>query len=323
MRVLVTGATGFIGRSLVARLLSRGNEVRVLARQATDGVFDSAVQVAAGRLEDLPSLRAAVAGVDVVYHCAGLLGKWGMTEQQLRVVNAGGVENILTACLDSPVRHVIHLSAGGVTGPVPVEAVDETYPCLPLTAYERTKWEGERVALDMVGTHGLPVTVARPTFTYGPGDLHKLPLFRAVAKRIFAFVGDGESTVHPVYIDDLIDGLERCAQTEPAGRVYILGGPRPVTKNELIRSIAKSLGVPVPRIHLPVLPTTVAAASLEVICKVLPLTPPLTRSRVFMLSRNWGYSIERARRELDYRPRVDLEEGIKRTAAWYREQGHL
>ena len=62
---------------------------------------------------------------------------------------------------------------------------------------------------------------------------------------------------------------------------------------------------------------------LEVICKVLPLTPPLTRSRVFMLSRNWGYSIERARRELDYRPRVDHEEGIKRTAAWYREQGHL
>ncbi len=324
MRVLVTGATGFIGRCLVNRLLSREHKVRVLVR-ATSNIreLDGDAETATGDLTNEESLREALKGVDVVYNCAGLLGKWGLTEKKLHAVNVAGVQNLLAACLCSHVQHIIHLSAGGVTGPLPNGPVDETYPCRPSTPYERTKWQGEQMALEMARNHRLPLTVVRPTFTYGPGDPHKLALFRAVRKRTFAFVGNGESTIHPVYIDDLLDGLELCAGKGPQGSVYILGGERPVSKKELIHQMASSLKISSPKLSLPVLPTNLAASVLETVCRVLPFEPPLTRSRVLMLSKNWGYSIDKARRELGYGPRVSLNDGIRRTVGWYQERGYL
>lgn len=324
MRVLVTGATGFIGRSLVGRLVSRGHKVRALVRETSNiEDLDPEAEKATGDMTDTESLRKALRGVDMVYNCAGLLGKWGGKEEKLYAVNVAGVRNLLIACLSSRVQHVIHLSAGGVTGPVPNEPVDEKYPCHPSTPYERTKWEGEQAALEMAGKDCIPLTVVRPTFTYGPGDPHKLTLFRAVRKGIFAFVGSGASTIHPVYIDDLLDGLELCAAKEPQRSVYIIGGERPVSKKELISVIASCINVPSPRIFLPVGPTMGAARALEMVCRVVPLEPPLTRSRVLMLSKNWGYSIEKAKRELGYCPRVSLDDGLKRTARWYQENGYL
>ena len=324
MRVLVTGATGFIGRCLVRRLLSRGHHVRTLVRRSSMiQDLDAGAERATGDMTDTASLKKALQGVDRVYNCAGLLGKWGLKEKQLYAVNVAGVENLLAVCCSSHVQHIIHLSAGGVTGPLPNGPVDEAYPCLPSTPYERTKWQGEQVALEIARTHRLPLTVVRPTFTYGPGDPHKLALFRAVRKGIFAFVGSGASTIHPVYIDDLLDGLELCAAKAPQGAVYIVGGERPVSKQELIGQIASCVSAPLPAISLPVGPTMGAALALEMACRVLPFEPPLTRSRVLMLSKNWGDSIEKAQREIGYNPHVSLDDGLQRTASWYQEKGYL
>jgi nucleoside-diphosphate-sugar epimerase len=324
MRVLVTGATGFIGRCLVNRLLSQGYEVRALVR-GTSSLQDlnAGAERAIGDLTDPESLRQVLQGVDLVYNCAGSLGTWGVKEEKLHTVNVTGVRNLLAACLASSVQHIIHLSTGGVTGPVPYDPVDETYACHPSTPYERTKWQGEQVAVEMARTHHLPLTVVRPTFTYGPGDLHKLPLFRAVRKGLFAFVGSGASTIHPVYIDDLLDGLELCAAKAPQGAVYIIGGEKPVSKRELIGLIAARINVPPPRIHLPVMPTMGVAFALEMVGSVLHFEPPLTRSRVLMFSKNWGYSIAKARKELGYCPRFSLDKGIRQTVRWYQEKGYL
>jgi nucleoside-diphosphate-sugar epimerase len=217
----------------------------------------------------------------------------------------------------------VHLSAGGVTGPVEETSVDETYDCRPATPYERTKLAGERSVLARSRELGIPAAVVRPTFTYGPGDPHKLALFRAVRRGRFAFIDGGRSVLHPVFVDDAVSGILLALERARPGEVYIVGGERPVSKRELVETIAAALGVRPPSISLPRALAWPVASLLEPAGRLLGFEPVLTRSRVMMMGDNFGYSIAKARRELGYAPRVDLATGIRRTVAAYREAGLL
>jgi nucleoside-diphosphate-sugar epimerase len=217
----------------------------------------------------------------------------------------------------------VHLSAGGVTGPTDRLAVDESYDCRPATAYERTKLEGERRVLDLGRAKGIPTTVVRPTFTYGPGDPHKLALFRAIQKGRYAFIGDGLSVNHPVYVDDLVHGILLALERARPGEVYIIGGAAPVSKRELAQTIARTLGVRPPFVRIPRWVAAAIAPPFEALGRILAFEPILTRSRVMMMADNFGYSIDKARRELGYEPQVGLREGIRNTINSYVESGRL
>ncbi len=256
-------------------------------------------------------------------HCAGILGKWGTPEALLHDVNVRGSINILMRFEGVPLERYVHLSAGGVTGPVKQGFVDETYLCKPATAYERTKLLAEQKVLELSARVGIPATVVRPTFTYGPGDPHKIGLFRAVQKGHYAFIGDGESVNHPVFVEDLVSGIRLVIDKGRAGEIYIIGGERPVTKRELVDTIADALGVKRPGIHLPRWLAVIAAFKLELLGRLLGFEPILTRSRVMMMADNFGYSIAKARDELGYLPQTDLGEGIAKTVRSYREAGLL
>ncbi|TKJ41557.1 hypothetical protein CEE37_03050 [candidate division LCP-89 bacterium B3_LCP] len=322
---LVTGATGFIGGQIARYLVQKEIDIRLLVRKPEKLSDDlkSTADVIQGDLTDSGSLDPAFADVEVIINAAGLLGLWGNTYNQLFKVNAKGVENLITASFKNGVKRFIHLSAGGVTGPVGADAVDESYPPQPVTDYEKTKWAGEKQALGIAHQRDLNLLVLRPTFTYGPGDPHKLNLFRAVKKGMFAFIGDGSSTVHPVYVTDLVEAVYTAAHSEKKGRAYIIGGERPITKKELIFGIADCLGVRRPSLKIPTPVANALAKGCETAARIIPFTPPLTRSRVMALSCNWGYSIEAARIDLGYNPKVDLSEGLRRTIGWYREHGWL
>ncbi len=324
-KILITGATGFIGRNIAEYYLRRGWEVRLLVRDDArlSQELKRNAEVVCGDLTQPDTLTEAVRDVSAVINAAGLLGHWGVSYEQLAAVNVGGVLNLLTASSSAGVPRFLHLSAGGVTGPVGADPADETFPPRPVTAYERSKWEGEKQALQWADSRDADLLVVRPTFTYGPGDPHKLPLFRAVKKGRFAFIGDGLSTVHPVYIDDLVRGIDLALYSDLRGESVILGGPKPVTKRELIYAVADVLGARRPTLRLPTFVAETLAAGLETAAKVLPYTPPLTKSRVLALSRNWGYSIAKAKDALGYEPQVDLQEGLRRTVLWYREHGWL
>ena len=157
----------------------------------------------------------------------------------------------------------------------------------------------------------LPITVARPTFTYGVDDPHKLPLFRSIRKRRFIFIGNGNSTNHPVYIDDLIEGIMLLLERRPVGDVFIIGGPRPVTKMELVNIIGEELGVKTDFLHLPRWIADPAALSMLYLAKIIGFDPLLTPSRVSMMADNWGYSIHKAKTELEEKVKertAELEE---------------
>ena len=322
-KVLVSGATGFIGTHLIDALLREGYGVRALVRRRDGAPDPTRAELFQGDLRDPASLEGVEQGIDVVVHCASLLGKWGTDEALLHAVNVQGTVNLLQRFEGRRLRRFVHLSAGGVSGPVSGGAVDETYDCRPATAYESTKLLAERKALEISRGAGIPATVLRPTFTYGPGDPHKLALFRTVKKGRYAFIGSGESVNHPIYIDDLIAGILLGIARARAGEIYIIGGERPVTKRELVHTIADALGVRRPSLRIPRGLAGLAAPVFEALGRTFRFDPVLTRSRVMMMADDFGYSIEKARSELGYEPKTSLRDGIARTVEYYRESGLL
>ena len=330
MKVLVTGATGFTGGHLATTLAERGYDVRALVRPRSLGRFErsqaavAGVRAVAGDLTDSAALNDAAAGVDVVYHIAATYREAGQPDSGYREINVRGTENVLTAASKGGARRVVHCSTGGVHGHIANPPANEDAPLAPGDIYQETKLEAETLAREYGRMHAVEIVIARPIGIYGPGDTRFLKMFRGLARGRFPMLGSGDVFYHLTYVGDLVEGFRLCGEVaEAAGRTYILAGPRYTTLNELVALVAKQLGVRPPRIHLPVWPVWTAGLLCEAICIPLRIEPPLYRRRVDFYTKSRAFDTTRARTELGYAPRVDLDEGIRRTAVWYREQGLL
>lgn len=321
MKVLVTGATGFTGGHLARELLRRGRAVRVIARdRAKAGALEAlGMEVVEGDLVDAADVNLAAEGCDVVYHIAAMYREAKHADSVYRDVNVGGTRNVLDAAARSGAQRVVHCSTVGVHGDVAAPA-DESAPFSPGDVYQDTKLEAELMARDrFVG--GLPGAIFRPVGIYGPGDTRFLKLFRTIANGSFRMIGNGSVLYHMTYIDDLVDGIIRCGEHPNAvGQTYILAGPRYTTLDELANAVARAVGRKLPRGRIPLAPMIVAAKACEAICKPFGIEPPLHRRRLDFFVKDRGFSYAKAQREIGYRPVVDLDEGLSRTAKWYREQ---
>jgi len=325
-RVLVTGGTGFTGGSLCRRLVGLGFEVNALVRspEKASALAASGVRVMRGDLKDTESIRRAAESCEVVYHIAAAYRQEGLPDREFREVNVDGTRHALEAARAGNVRRFVHCSTVGVHGHVAHPPADETAPYNPGDLYQRTKVEGEKLALDFFRTKGLPGVVFRPTGIYGPGDTRFLKLFRHIKSGRFRMIGNGRALYHLTYIDDLVDGILLCGTKEEAlGQIYILGGEGYMTLRELVGTIAEILGVGIARLRLPFWPVYAAAAACEALCRPLGVEPPLYRRRVDFFRKDRACDISKARRELGYRPKVAPREGLRRTAAWYVEHGLL
>ncbi|MDO9263606.1 MAG: NAD(P)-dependent oxidoreductase [Desulfosalsimonadaceae bacterium] len=319
MKILVTGATGYIGGQMAKRLSKDGKDVVCMTR---GNKAVNSIPTIQGDLLNPESLLNACKGVDIICHFAGALGR-GLTNDMIHAVNVDGVKNMITASKENGVKYFLHISSAAVTGPMGPTPANENTVCHPYTIYERTKLEGECLALSLAHEIGLPLSVVRPTFTYGPGDPHKLLMFKLIKKRLFFYIGDGSSTNHPVYIDDLLDGIVLMIEQRPNQEVYILGGPAPVSKKQWAETIAKELNVRPPFIRFPVKLTWTGAVIVETLGNLISINVPLTRSRVLAMSKYWGMSIDKARQHLGYGPKIDLSEGVANTVKWYKKEGWL
>ena len=321
MKIALTGATGFTGGRLLARLRADGHEVSALARMpaATAGV-----RWVAGDLRDADAIGRLVEGAEAVVHVAAVYRTAGHPDAYYRDVNVGGTQRLLEAAARAGVSRFVHTSTVGVHGDVKSPPADETAPMAPGDIYQQTKAEAEALALDYHRRRGVPVAVVRPAAIYGPGETRLLKLFRAIARGRYAIVGSGRAFYHPVYIDDLVDGYVLALQRpEAVGEAFIVGGPRYVSQRELADRIARHTGGRVLPFRVPAAPVQLLGDLVEAICVPFGLEPPLHRRRVDFWTKSRAFSIEKARRVLGYAPRVDLDEGIARTAAWYRQAGWL
>jgi len=329
----VTGGTGFLGQPLVRALRSRGFQVRVLVRPRKGPVDDATVramrsmgvEIIWGDILDRSTLRAGVQDATWIFHLAGRLLVPGVAAREYEQLHIEGTRNLLMACTEvGSLRAIVHGSTTGVLGPTGTVVADEGMPLRPSNIYESTKAAGEQLAFELACRHGLPLVVARPALIYGPGDLHLLSWFRAIQLGHYRVVGRGDNLFHPIYIDDVVDGLLRCAQTLAAvGRAYHLVGARVLPIREMAEAIAQALSCSLPGWHVPLPAAMGLAALLKAVPGVPPARLPLTRGRVRFMTESRAYSGTRARDELGFVPQVDLETGLQRTVAWYQSKGLL
>jgi dihydroflavonol-4-reductase len=330
VKVLVTGATGFTGGHLAQHLVERGDDVRALVRPRSRARFDASILPARGvrafegDLTDAGTLGRAMEGVDVVYHIAATYREAGQPDSAYRAINVDGTRNLLEVAKAFRVRRVVHCSTGGVHGHIAHPPANEDAPFNPGDVYQETKLAAEQLAREFGAANKLDVVIARPIGIYGPGDKRFLKMFRGIARGRFPMIGNGQAFYHLTFIDDLVEGFRLCGSVPAAkGRTYILAGPRYTTLEELVRMVAKELGVKPPRLHLPVWPFWTAGLLCELVCVPLRVEPPIFRRRVDFYTKSRAFDTTRARKEIGFVPKVDLEEGIRRTARWYRQEGLL
>ncbi len=325
-RVLVTGASGFTGSHLCRRLAAESWSVRGLVRDTSKGsdLARLGVELVVGDLRDPSSLDRAVEGVGTVYHIAALFRTERKSREEMRETNVRGTQNILEASLKGGVDRFVHCSSVGVLGDVKHPPADETSGYKPGDYYQESKKEGEEVALNYMKAGEIPLVVFRPAGIYGPRDTRFLKLFKAVKRGRFMMLGSGRVLYQMIYIDDLVDGILLCGTREEApGNIYILTGETPVILNDLVRMVSEAVGKPYRLLHFPFAPVYAASFLVEMVCKPLNIRPPIYRRRVDFFRKNRAFSINKAKRELGFQPKVDLRTGLRKTAEWYVSEGLL
>jgi nucleoside-diphosphate-sugar epimerase len=324
--VLVTGASGFTGGHLTTRLAEEGARVRALVRGSshTNHLTHPAIELYYGDVTEPETLRPAVDGAEVVFHLAAKVGHWGPDDEFDRV-NVQGTRNLLEAACTAGVGRFVHASTVGVYGLDPVDGTDETAPyARSASGYCNSKIDAEELVFGFWRERGLPVAVIRPAEIYGPRAM-MTTVGPVLAARMgwLELVDGGEGICNHVYVGNLVEGFVLAAQAgEAVGQGYIISDGVGTPYREFMGYYARMAG----RDALPSVSKSTALARAEAMERKAATSgkpPPTTQVAVAFLTQRATFSIEKAKRELEYEPRVSLEEGMRVTEAWLREAGYL
>lgn len=316
-KVFITGASGFIGKALARRCRDLGAEVCGLDFNA-----DPDWGVIAGDLTQPQGWKHVLEGVDIVIHCAALVSNTASMDEAWRI-NVKATADLLECSVNAGVKRFIQLSSVAAYGFTATQMLTESQPLRPMgNTYVDTKIASEHIVLACHASGKMDCTIVRPGDVYGPGSRPwvVLPL-EMIRSGKFLLPAHGQGLFSPVYIDDLVDGLLTAAtKTEGAGQVFNISGGIEPTCEEFFGYHVKMAGAKAPRM----MATSTAlflAESARVIVQLFGGKTELGRGTIDMLSRRAGYSIEKAGSLLGYRPRVSLEEGMRRTEQWANDEG--
>lgn len=326
-RVLVTGAAGFIGARLALHLAAAGVPVRALVRDITHAtrVQRGPLELSRGDVTESASLMTALADIDTVFHCAALVTGDALPYEDFHSVNVVGTQNLLSACrAQARELRVVHVSSVGVYGTIARGTVaDEAHPTAPRSHYGVSKLAAEQVVL-AAHQAGLPTVIARPMWVYGADSPGVVRLFRLIARQRMLLLGNAGNAIQPLAVDDLVDGLVRCA-TVPAieGEIFNFAGPQPMATATLCYNIAQALGVPAPRLRIPLWAAILAARVCEAAYPRAWGKAPINREKLGFFITEHAYSIAKAARVLGWQPRTDFMTGASAIVHASREQGAL
>lgn len=315
MKVLATGASGFLGRAVVRALQDAGHDVRTLQRRPS-GVAGADDRL--GSVTDPDAVAAAVAGVDGVVHLAAKVSLAG-DPAQFRAVNVEGTRTLLDAAEAAGVTRIVHVSSPSVAHAGHALAGVGAEPADPATAhgeYARTKAEAELLALDRAGKTASLVAI-RPHLVWGPGDTQLIARVVARARRgTLPLLDGGTALIDSTYVDNAASGIVAALARvdEVSGRAYVLtnGEPRPV--GDLLAGICRASGVRPPRFSVPAGVARAAGGLVERVWAVRPGQdePPMTRFLAEQLSTAHWFDQTEIRRDLHWTPTVSLDEGLRR-----------
>lgn len=317
--VLVTGATGFIGSHLAERLLALGARVRCLVRRTSRrDRLPQGVEPAFGELATGEGLTEAVRGIVVAFHLAGVTK--ALREETYRTGNVLATANLLRA-LGDDCRRLVHVSSLAAAGPG--AQVDEEAEPRPVSVYGRTKLAAEEAV--RASPLAPRAVIVRPPVVFGPRDTDVLELLRAARRGWMPAVGDRGARFSLIYVEDLVEGLLAAAASErAAGRLYFLAAPEPVTWARFAQAAGEALGLKVRLLRVPSGWAGVAARGWELVSHLRGRPGIFSRDKLReALAGDWVCDVTRAQRELGFTAATSLEEGLRRSVAWYRQAGWL
>ncbi len=326
MKVLVTGAGGFVGYELVKNLRAKNIEVKALIRNKaqTEKLEKLGAQVVIGDIKNKDQMLNAVKGVEKIFHIAALFRQAGLPDSEYYKVNLEGTRNLLDAAVENSIKHFIHCSTVGVHGNVEHPPADENTPFGPGDIYQVTKLEGEKLVLKYAKEKKLNARVIRPAMIYGPNDSRMFKLFKMVASKKFFYVGKGNALVHFVDVRDLAEAFYLAGQKEDInGEVFIVAGESPKSLKEVTQKIAEIYKVDKPWLHLPVVPMQWLGVICETVCTPFKINPPIFKRRVDFFTKNRSFNSEKAKRILGYKTSQPFEQELEEVAKSYVESGMI
>jgi dihydroflavonol-4-reductase len=326
-RVMLTGATGFLGSAIARALVARGHAVSALVRADTprdvlDGVPISLIP---GDLTDPASIARAMQGCAAAIHCAADYRIWVPDPQRMVAVNVEGTRAVMQAALGAGLARIVHVSSVATLKPrtdgQPATEADAATPDQAIGPYKRSKTEAERVVEAMVAARGLPAVIVNPSTPIGPRDRRPTPTGRVILEaargRMPAYVDTGLNLVH---VDDCAAGCVAALTAGAVGERHILGG-QDVPLGVLLGHIARLTGRRAP-VRLPRAPLWPLAWGAEAMARVTGREPMLTRDGLRMAGQRMYFSAAKAARVLGHRARP-WPEAVADAIAWFRARGML
>lgn len=327
MKILISGATGFVGSHVARHLIQQGHDVYALVRTTSETQVLEQIGVHLfrnDRAHDPESFRVffeAHPDIEMIFHLASVLTLAKLKYDDYWKINVGVTKNLLDASRNLPLKAFIYCSSVGVIGLLPEIPANEETPCAPDSPYGQTKYEAECLAVDYAHRYGLPVASVRLSWVYGPGDMRTFKFFRMVAKGRFFMIGDGKTRISPIYVEDAVQGLVLCAEQieKTRGNVFIVAGKESVALRDLAEMIANEAGSKILPFSIPAGFAKTAARICEAACARFGIEPIIHKNRLNFFLRDQAFDISKAREIVGYAPRIDLHDGIKRTVQWYKE----
>lgn len=326
MNILITGATGLLGKHLIKELQARGEHIRalVLPVENADSLTAQGLEVVRGDITDASTLALAVKDIEIVFHLAGMMGVWRPLSDY-RLVNVKGSENLYKAAQRAGVRRYVHTSSHTVYGLGHGRFLTEKDPLRPdPDPYSLTKAEGDRMMRRLLLNSQVETVILRPGTFFGPEDrLHFGRMAQKVKDGKGLIIGRGDNALPFCYVTDVVDGFLLAAYHPQApGNVYNITNDRPLTQQEMFDQIADAVGGKRPTLHLPYSPIYYGSIVAErLVARVTRSKPIVTQLGALMFGSDNRHSIDKARTELGFEPKVSLSKGIQLAAAWFNAGG--
>ncbi|WP_417660446.1 NAD-dependent epimerase/dehydratase family protein [Pseudomonas sp.] len=324
MKILVTGASGFIGGRFARFALEQGLQVRVNGRrpEGVEHLIKRGAEFIQGDLNDPQLALALCDDVEAVVHCAGAVGVWG-TYEHFHQANVVVTENIIEACLKKHVRRLVHLSSPSIyfDGQSHININEEQVPKRFSDHYGKTKYLAEQQVFG-AQEFGLEVLAVRPRFVTGAGDTSIFPrLINMHRKGRLSIIGNGLNKVDFTSVHNLNDALFSCllAAGPALGKVYNISNGAPVPLWDAVNYVLRQMGQPQVTRHLPYWLAYSAATLNEGVCKLIPgrPEPTLFRLGVAVMAKDFSLDISRARELLDYDPQVSVWTALDEFCQWW------
>ena len=326
MKYLITGATGFLGPHLVARLRQAKHECRCLVRRTshTDAIRALGAELVEGDLTRPASIHGIADDVDRVLNLAtlGHMSNFSVTESMFEAINVNGALNVMHEALRAGVPRVVHCSSVAAMGICDEVPATEESRCNPHHPYGRSKLKAEREIKKVIADSGLPAVIVRFSMVYGPGDPRDmLKLTRMTKRGLFPKVGTRPKLTPLIHVRDAIEGVLRAAEKGRVGETYLITNRESIPFDEIRRILQKALKIKRWPLYVPEWAALSAASIIEKGYGLLGKSPPVARKNIESTLADRVFSAAKARNELGFEPQIDPVNGLQETVAWYRERG--